>query len=626
MIVPMKKLTILCLGGDRDTTLEQLRELGAVHVTDVQPPSGPELDELRVKLGAATKALDELRVARAAAAKAGGKKRGRGTPQAAEVAPPASPEAQAPQNGADAVELVTATVRRRREAFDRADAARRELARLSGFGDVDPEQLRELAARGIWVRLGLAPAKSSPIAPEGFVLHRFASDQEGVRFAVVGLREFTLDELDLGAPFMEVRPPDYATATLRRTIDEAERQAESSAAQLLAVADGSYDAVCGHVDDLTDADRFAAVRAGMGRESVIRYLEGYVPAESVPRLSELATGRGWGLLIADPEPGDEVPTMLRYSRAVRPIRGVLDFLKIYPGYWEADIGWTFLIFFSIFFAMLAGDAVYGAFLLLCTAVLHLKFRGRVPGYLFGLAYITSSLTLVWGVVTGSYVGIQDLPEFLEALRVPWLTDRENVIALCFFIGAVHLTIAHIWNAITVRPRSKALAQIGWIMIVWTMLFLSRTMVLGYSLPSYMLYVFAVGAVLVAAFMATPSELKKSFIDHALLPLTIISSFVDVLSYVRLFAVGFATVAVVSAFNMMATQIGFDSVPRAIGAVFVIAIANALNLVLIALAVLVHAVRLNTLEFSTHKGITWQGQLYAPFARTRPLPPDPAHQT
>ena len=84
------------------------------------------------------------------------------------------------------------------------------------------------------------------------------------------------------------------------------------------------------------------------------------------------------------------------------------------------------------------------------------------------------------------------------------------------------------------------------------------------------------------------------------------------SYVAVFAV-----AVLAAFNDMAASIGFDSPLTAIAASVLLLFANALNIVLAGLGVLVHAVRLNTLEFSTHKGLAWQGHiLYTPFAGPR----------
>jgi len=94
----------------------------------------------------------------------------------------------------------------------------------------------------------------------------------------------------------------------------------------------------------------------------------------------------------------------------------------------------------------------------------------------------------------------------------------------------------------------------------------------------------------------------------------VNFFVDIISYVRLFAVGVATVAVMESFNGMAASIGFGNVLTAVFAIVILIFGHSLNLVLCALAVLVHGVRLNTLEFSTHKGLSWSGFLFEPFAR------------
>ena len=175
-----------------------------------------------------------------------------------------------------------------------------------------------------------------------------------------------------------------------------------------------------------------------------------------------------------------------------------------------------------------------------------------------------------------------------------------------------------WNlASLLRERMwlRVPCQIGWLVVVWSMFFLARQAVLGRPMPGFLLYALVAGILLVAVFMKTPAEIKAEWIDHAMLPLTFIGSFVDILSYIRLFAVGYAGVAVLAAFNEMAASIGFDSVPTAVAASLLLLFANALNIVLAALGVLVHAVRLNTLEFSSHKGLAWQGySLYTPFAK------------
>jgi V/A-type H+-transporting ATPase subunit I len=314
-----------------------------------------------------------------------------------------------------------------------------------------------------------------------------------------------------------------------------------------------------------------------------------------------------------------VPTLLDQARWVRPVRTVFDFLHIYPGYWEADVGWVFLPFFSIFFAMIVGDAGYAALLLIATFVLQRRLR-MVPPHVFHMMYIVGFATLAWGVILGSYFGIPTLPAAFSVAELPWLDDRDNLIEFCFLLGALHLTVAHVWNAFTLSRAgmwTKVLAQAGWLLVVWSMFFLARQTVLSREMPGYLLYLLVAGIVLVAVFMKTPKELRGGWIDHALLPLTMIGNFVDILSYIRLFAVGYASVAVLAAFNDMAASIGFDSPLAAVAASLLLLFANLLNIVLAGLGVLVHAVRLNTLEFSTHKGLAWQGYtLYSPFADRR----------
>ncbi len=125
----------------------------------------------------------------------------------------------------------------------------------------------------------------------------------------------------------------------------------------------------------------------------------------------------------------------------------------------------------------------------------------------------------------------------------------------------------------------------------------------------------VGIALIALFMATLKELKTEWINLAMLPLSIVSALVDVISYIRLFAVGMASLAVAQSFNEMALGIGFSNVFAGFCAALILFFGHLLNIILCGLAVLVHGVRLNTLEFSMHMNMEWSGVPYTPFART-----------
>ena len=592
MIVKMKRLTLLCLAGDRDAALESLRELGVVHVADVRPPEGEELEALRARLADAERALAAL--------------------------PAEAVSAETERPAEELVAEVLALLDRRRELGDRADALRRELARYEEFGEFDLDDVHELAAAGIATALGVASAAAALVAPEGILLTAVHRDRQRQYFSLVAAGGWGASSPDLGAEYELIPWPDHPLPELRDEFaaDEAER--DQLDGRLTSLGAGRQ-VVERYVARTADAVRLAEVRAGMGEAEAVSFLSGYLPVHDCEALRDAAVENGWGIVLDDPEPGDDVPTLLHQSRLVRPVRTVFDFLQIYPGYWESDVGWVFLPFFSLFFAMIVGDAGYATLLLLATAILQWRLK-KVPRHVFHMMYIVGGATLFWGVITGSYFGIPSLPRYASALEIAWIKDRDNLIDLCFLIGAVHLSFAHVWNAVTLgreRAWSKVPAQVGWLVVVWSMFFLARQAVLGRAMPGYLIYLLLAGIVLVAVFMKTPKELKAEWIDHALLPLTMIGNFVDILSYIRLFAVGYASIAVLAAFNDMAASIGFDSVLTAVAASLLLLFANALNIVLAGLGVLVHAVRLNTLEFSTHKGLAWQGHnLYTPFARRR----------
>jgi len=359
--------------------------------------------------------------------------------------------------------------------------------------------------------------------------------------------------------------------------------------------------------------RFLEVRQGMGKTDRVAYLQGFCPAPFLERLRGAAAANGWGLALRDPEPDEAAPTLIHYPRWVRPIKAAFDVLQVFPGYREADISVAFLLFFSLFFAMLIGDAGYGFLFLALTLLARRKFR-KAPSYAFSLMVILSVCTVGWGVLTGNYFGITDLPGPLKGLRIDWLRERNHVMALCFLIGAIHLTVAHAWNAIVAFPRSVAWAQIGWVALTWTMFLAARTMVLDHPFPSWGLYLPAGGLLLIALFMTPRRELRSQWIRHAMLPLNVISCFVDVISYIRLFAVGMATLAVAENVNHMAVAAGFGSVWAGLLAAFILVAGHTLNILLCCLAILVHGVRLNTLEFSLHKEMQWSGFPYEPFER------------
>ena len=121
-------------------------------------------------------------------------------------------------------------------------------------------------------------------------------------------------------------------------------------------------------------------------------------------------------------------------RWVRPIEAVMDMIGVVPGYDEVDFSPLFLLFLSLFFAMLVGDAGYGLVFLCLTVVL--RVRRMVPEGVTALLGVMSVCTIAWGGLTGVWFGIERLPPLLADVRVDWLTGPDaarNTMLLCFLI-------------------------------------------------------------------------------------------------------------------------------------------------------------------------------------------------
>ncbi len=588
MITPMKKVSIVCLQADKEQSLERLRALGVLHVMP-----GPETGG-----GTVEAAADAVKTARIALE----------TLHAFET--PFHHAVDHRTDDVDAlIEHVAAQHARRTHGEEQLATLRSTRHAQAPFGDFSPDAVAGLAHRGITVKLFHTRDPKLLEVPEGVQIHVLSSDKKGAHIAAVGKDDFSLNAVPFHLPARSLSAMD---ADIER--QTAEIDAINHDLHALTPCKPLVEA---ELHSRTEAEQFARVHDGMGRHGRVAYLSGFAPADSVPSIRHAAAEAGWALKIDDPSATDTVPTLLKMPAWVRPIKAVMQMLAILPGYRESDISGLFLIFFSIFFAILIGDAGYGALFLLATLLARWK-KPKAPAYPFVLFGILSVGTILWGALTGNYFGIESkvLPGVLLRVKVEWLTGehaRHNIITLCFLIGSVHLTIAHVWNAIALAPAAKALAQLGWIGLVWSMYLTAQNMVLGNPYPLFFLPMFVISLVLILLFMTSPKDLKKDWIQHAMFPLSVVNCFVDVVSYIRLFAVGMASLAVAQSFNSMAAGIGLERIWTVPLVALILLLGHGLNIILCALGILVHGVRLNTLEFSLHKNIEWKGVPYRPFA-------------
>ena len=300
------------------------------------------------------------------------------------------------------------------------------------------------------------------------------------------------------------------------------------------------------------------------------------------------------------------------------MKALFDGLGIAPAYTESDVSVPFMCYFSLFFAMLVGDGAYGAIFLAATLLL----RRKLPRSWFVMLAVFSSATVLWGALSNTWFGAQ-IPFCANWPTVKWLADPSygNMMLLCFTIGVSHLMLARLWNAVCRLPDSTAVAEFGWAGVLLFMYFVTNSIVgIFPSIPAWAFWMFGASLVAVFGFSVKPSELKTRGAELGMLPLNIMSALGDIISYVRLFAVGLASVKVAENFNSMATGLvspgnaWWLNAIMSVAMVAILVVGHGLNLAMAGLSILVHAVRLNTLEFSNHKGVSWSGYGFSPFRK------------
>lgn len=556
MIVKMRHLDLVCIASEKEATLERLRELKVVHL-DLSVAGGEELSAAKGALADAESAVRLIMKARVCR------------------------EDEANDARPRSVEEILHIADDRATLLEEKERLEREIKVYSPYGDFDPVLAQKLLDKGI---------------------------------------EFG-DKLPAKLPEMRLAKMQDKLARVQNRINiNDSKLASTDEKAILAAFTG-----------LKDRMAFAAAKELIEVNGAVAFISGWIPESAVDKFKAEVAKRGWGVLLRDPADDEIPPTLVEPPKFFKPVKALFDGLGIAPAYTEADVSVPFMCYFAIFFAMLVGDGAYGAIFLAATLFGWKKFRSVAsgPGKILMRSWLIlmtvfSSATVVWGVLSNTWFGAQ-LPWCADWPTVKWLADPsyQNMMLLCFTIGVTHLMLARIWNGICKINDLTCIAEFGWAGVLLFMYFVTNSIVgIFASIPSAMFWVFGVSLIAVFGFTVKPSELKTRGAELGMLPLNIMSALGDIISYVRLFAVGLASVKVAENFNSMATGLlagAEEWYLKAIMAVLMVAIlviGHGLNLAMAGLSILVHAVRLNTLEFSNHKGISWAGYAFKPFKKTK----------
>ena len=650
MIVPMKKVSLVVLDKDREVSLRKLRKIGVIHLErkSVSSDALVKLLDRKAKVETVLGILQPYeKSAKATAAKAPAKNAVAPYSESAHRNRRAEdmykelPYSYDSLNGPDRVDFVVEVLEcadERKALLERLAQLGRERSRIEDWGNFNPEDFAVLAGKaGLNLFLYKIQRKGFTALPKECRYIKLGEDKNSFRFLVLD------KELEGKAP---ISLPDYSLLEIDSRIKDVHIKLSGIEKQLQTLVERKV-FIEREAKVLLGRIEFETARAGMDQfpdvpqELALSWITGFVPQEELGLLKRGAAENGWALASSDPGPDDVVPTKLKHNRLVRLLNPLTDFLEISPGYNEVDVSGWFLLFFAIFFGMIFGDAVYGALFVIGALAGILKNLKKGVPPIFKLLLLLGASNFIWGVLTCSWLGMEvdKLPIVLQQISLPLISNvtsaksvadeaivRQNLMIFCFTLALFQLCIGHI-VAITQCRTLKIFGDVGSIAMIIGMYGIMLHLIVSNEyrqIPLLMPFVYMLGGGFVVNFVFASYDgsigrsVVEAFKNFIAFFLGIANVFGDIMSYIRLWAVGLAGAAISSTVNAMAGPMLGHFVFFVFG-ILLLVFGHSLNIVLNALSVLVHGVRLNTLEFSGHAGLTWAGNAYKPFSE-KGIPP------
>ena len=582
MITQMKKYTFLVFHREYEAFLEQLRDLGVVHVTEKAAGMADDahLQELLAKADNARKLIAQ------------------GAPDQL-------------LNEKAALE-------------QRIAATQKEADKMAIWGDFSAERMEQLKAAGYTLRYFTCPKKNFDeqfgiiVAEQGSTLYFVQVNNDGE--APEGCQEQYLNA--------------KSAADLQKDVEGLNGLLVAQNARIELWAKENIPALENDLKQLQEQIDWKRVTLNTDSEAdgSLKILEGFCPIDQVPALDAVLEKQEVYYQAEDPTAEDNTPIKLRNNKFTQLFESLTGMYG-WPNYGEFDPTPILAPFFLLFFAMCMGDCGYGI-LLMIIGVLIAKKKLNIEMF-DGLGPIITVLgvgTTVVGFFLGTFMGIdlyqaEWVPQALKSVMIKGEVmgyDIQMVLALC--IGVFHICLAMVVKAICYTKQfgfKENIATWGWTLLIVGGLLVA---ILGMTILPAALFkgaIIAVGTVSALAIYIfnTPGRNPLINIGAGLWETYNMATGIlgDVLSYIRLYALGLAGGMLGAAFNNLGLMVMGGSVERAIWFqwipfVLILVLGHVLNLAMSALGAFVHPLRLSFVEYFKNAGYEGKGTLYKPFKK------------
>lgn len=603
MIARMSKYDFVLYRAQSEDFIERLRELGLVDITTTGWEPGEEERQLVLRIEGYAKALES-----------------------------AEQWMEREQNASVRGEAYASA----EEAYDAYNRLQRETARLNTelgklekaadelrpWGEFDPKELQALVEGGLKIRLFFGPTSSfeAAEAPEGYTFEPLNEGGGNTYFAVIGQGgELSLDAQEVRLPSMDIREAEQLIAACRSEIESLERDYARIAAsrELLTERSARLKEQLGN-SKITST---AATEA----DGTLLILRGWAEAETSAKVDALLEEYpNVVYLKGDPTPEDDTPVKLTNGWYSRIFEMVGD-MYARPKYGTIDLTPFFAPFYMLFFGICLNDAGYGLILLLL-ALLILK-KNPEPGMMRRagwFATMCSLSTILFGGFCGSFFGLS-LGEFFPS--IPFFDFQGKFFSIALAIGIVQIIFGlaiNVWGQTRAFGFTASFGTLGWLIVLLSGALAIGLPMFGMEIPGFTASSPAFYAAIGAGFvlMLLLNNVRRNpliNIGSGLWDLynNITGLLSDVLSYIRLFAIGLSGGVLALVFNSLAEGFvpeGANIVVRILVMLPILLIGHGINLFMSAISSFVHPMRLTFVEFYKNAGFEMAARNFEPLKK------------
>ncbi len=605
MIEKMKKITFLVYHREYDEFLHRLQELGVMHVEGGTLAEGQseavtaDMAEIR-RVDSLLKQMENISVDK----------------KSSETA------SEDGLLSSGCIATLETAFTRQAELANREKELAEQIEALTPWGEFDPVDVRQqMAAAGCEMHFFTAPTKAFKKEIEPNLTVEAVNEVKGLTYFVAITRGEALQ-----LPATAVVLPEASLSALQAEHEQVATALAETTSQLQQLTAAHTAELQAYREQLQSRMNFDNVRFGTETtaDDHLMVLRGWVPAKKQDEMQASFADSGAWFEFADPQPDDDIPICLKNNRFFRLFEMFTE-LYMLPKYNELDLTPFLAPFYILFFGLCLGDSGYGLFITL--GVLAIKFfkkdlsKGMKAA--MNLLLILGLSAFFCGLLSGAFFGFN-----LYDLNVPLFDrignavhlDNSQMFNLSLILGFIQIIFGMCLKAYnrTIQFGFRySLSTIGWMMVI-----LSLAVIL--LLPAYsgIAKWFTIAGFVLAFCYNNPARYEKNPATGFLINVgtglwdaynTATGMLGDMLSYVRLFALGLSGGILATVFDSLATGLAPDNaILGPIVMVLIFVVGHALNMFMNVLGAFVHPMRLTFVEFFKNAGYEGGGNAYSPF--------------